>query len=52
MAAQGLRDVGDGLEAVANPDEVSQLRQQARTVLILSGASTAIATVLLIFASR
>lgn len=52
MAAQGLRDVGDGMEAVANPEEVAQLRRQARAVLMLSGASTVIATALLIVASR
>jgi hypothetical protein len=51
MAAQGLRDVGDGFEPVANPEEVAQLRQQARTVMLLATASTVVATLLLIVAS-
>ena len=51
MAAQGLRDVGDGMESVANPEEVAQLRQQARVVMLLTAASTVIATLLLIVAS-
>jgi hypothetical protein len=51
MAAQGLRDVGDGMEAVANPEEVSQLRRQGQVVLLLTCASTVVATVLLIVAS-
>ncbi len=52
MAAQGLRDVGDGRENVANQEELAQLRQQGRTVMRLTYASTAIATLLLFFAAR
>mgnify|MGYP000066254059 CR=1 FL=1 len=51
MAAQGLRDVGDGYEAVANPKQAAQLKQQARTVLTLSLISAAIATALVVVVS-
>ncbi|MBL8744262.1 MAG: hypothetical protein JNK04_24315 [Myxococcales bacterium] len=51
MAAQGLRDVGDGVETVANPEEVEQLRQQARLVMLLTVASTIVATAVIIVAS-
>ena len=51
MAAQGLRDVGDGMEVVANPEEVSQLRRQSQAVMLLTFTSTVVATVLLIVAS-
>jgi hypothetical protein len=44
LASHGLRDVGDGKEAVCNLQEVAQLRAQGRSVLLLAGVSSAIAT--------
>ncbi len=44
MAAQGLRDVGDGQEAVANPKELAALRARGRRVTWVTWATAIIAT--------
>ncbi len=44
MAAQGLRDVGDGAEKIANPAAVALLRQRGRSVSLLSWSTAITAT--------
>lgn len=44
MAAQGLRDVGDGEEKIANPVEAARLRMRARRInglVLLTGIAAA-----------
>ncbi len=36
MAAQGLRDMGDGHEKIANPIEAAELRARGKRVIRLS----------------
>jgi hypothetical protein len=52
MASHGLRDVGDGQETVANPLEVLQLKEQGRSVLLLTGLSAVIATALVVLVAQ
>lgn len=44
MAAQGLRDVGDGHEKIADAREAERLRQRGRAVSVLAMASAVVAT--------
>lgn len=44
MAAQGLRDVGDGAEKIASPAAAALLRQRGRRVLLLSAVTAITAT--------
>lgn len=50
MAAQGVRDTGDGVEKIANGQTVSELRARARTVNALVAASAVGTTALVIAA--
>ncbi len=51
MAAQGLRDMGDGPEAVANPAEAAALRARGRRVMAISALGAALATALVCVAA-
>jgi hypothetical protein len=44
MAAQGLRDVGDGHEKIANPAVVALLRLRGRRVSVLTWGTALCAT--------
>ncbi len=50
MAAQGVRDTGDGIEKIANATRVAELRARARTVNALTLASAVVTTTLVIIA--
>jgi hypothetical protein len=52
MAAQGLRDLGEGHEQVANSEELAALRARARRINMLTIGSALVATLLVAFASR
>ncbi|NUP09844.1 MAG: hypothetical protein HOW73_27675 [Polyangiaceae bacterium] len=52
MAAQGLRDMGEGTERIANPEEATKLRARARSLNWLTTVSALVATGLLVIASR
>lgn len=47
MASHGMRDMGEGHEKVANPEEIAELRRTGRQImtwsLLTSGAMTAMA---------
>jgi hypothetical protein len=42
MASRGLRDLGDGPEAVASPADARELRERGRRVNLLSAIGAAI----------
>lgn len=44
MAAHGLRDVGDGQEAVANKAEADAMRAQGRRIIAMVMATATLAT--------
>jgi hypothetical protein len=44
LAAQGLRDIGDGAEKIRNPDELARVQRQARRVITYSTISAILAT--------
>ena len=44
MAAQGLRDIGDGAETIVSRDELARVKRQARKVMIYSLLTAALAT--------
>lgn len=50
LAAQGMRDVGDGSEKIANPTEAAELRARGKRVLVLSLALAGTATLLAVLA--
>jgi len=52
MGAQGLRDLGEGQEQMANAEEVAALRAQSRMVNLLTVGSALLATALVVLASR
>ena len=51
MAAQGMRDVGDGTEKIANPIEAAELRARGKRVMMLSMVTAAVATLLAVLAA-
>lgn len=52
MAAHGLRDLGEGREAVANAADAAALRSQGRRMSLLTAASAVSAALVLLLASR
>lgn len=52
MAADGIRDLGEGRETIANPTQCESVKRLARRVNVLTISSTVIAAGLLILASR
>ena len=52
MAAHGLRDMGEGSEKVANPEEIEALRRKARQMNRLTLVATELATALIVIATR
>jgi hypothetical protein len=50
MAAQGLRDMGDGPEKVADAQAASALRSRGRQVFLVSAATALAATLVAILA--
>lgn len=52
MAAHGLRDMGEGHEKVANPEEIEALRKRARELNLLTLGTTLVATLTILFAAR
>ena len=47
MAAQGLRDMDEGVEKIANPEELAAVRRQGIRVIASTVATAVIATALL-----
>lgn len=52
MGAQGLRDMGEGTEQMANAAEVAALKAQSRRINVLTIGSALVATTLVVLASR
>lgn len=52
MAKNGVRDVGDGQERVANPVERAQLALRGRTVMLLAVSTALLATLSMILVAR
>lgn len=52
MAAQGLRDMGEGKEKVASAEEAAALKSRARRINALTIGSALVATICMILASR
>lgn len=52
MGAQGLRDMGEGSEQMANAEDVAALKAQSLRINILTLGSALLATVLVVLASR
>jgi hypothetical protein len=50
MAAQGLRDTGDGVEKIANGRVVAELRGRGRTVRLFALGSALLTTALVLAA--
>ena len=44
LAAQGLRDIGDGAEKIRNPDELERVKRQARRVITYATITSLLAT--------
>jgi len=47
LASRGLRDLGGGVERIADADELATVRAQARRVSWMSLAATVLATAVL-----
>ncbi len=48
MAAQGLRDMDDGPEKIANPEEMAEVRRFGRRVVMSVAVTTGLATSLFV----
>ena len=48
LAARGVRDLGDGVTAVEDPEEDGRLRAQARGVYLRSFALTVVGTLVIL----
>lgn len=50
MAAQGLRDMDDGPEKIANPEEMAEVKRLGRRVIMSVAVTTVLATALFVLA--